>query len=60
MAGRPGRKRLAVDIPLDMHSEIGFCAKERNITITKWILRACYARLKQEKALENHLIGIKE
>lgn len=45
---REGRKRLAVDIPVELFTVIKENAKKRNITITKWILRACYARIKQE------------
>ena len=48
MAKRLGRKRLSVDIPDNMHEEIKRRTKIRNITITRWILRACYARLKTE------------
>lgn len=45
---RPGRKRLAMDLPEWMHEEIKIRAKIRNISITEWILRACYARKKSE------------
>ena len=51
---RPGRIRLAVDIPEDMHSKIKFCAKNRNITMTKWIMRACFGKLKEENILDEH------
>lgn len=53
MTKRPGRKRLAVDIPDMLHEDIKLCAKNRNITITRWILRACYARIKNEGIVEN-------
>jgi len=45
---REGRKRLSVDIPIEMFAIIKENAKKRNITITKWILRACFARIKLE------------
>lgn len=53
MNKRPGRKRLAIDIPEELHGDIKLCAKTRNITMTKWILRACYARIKNEGAVED-------
>lgn len=49
---RLGRKRLAIDIPEKMHKDIKLCAKIRNITMTKWIIRALYARLKNEGIME--------
>lgn len=49
---RPGRIRLAVDVPVEVHSHIKYCARNRNITMTRWILRALYARLKDEKIIE--------
>ena len=45
---REGRKRLSVDIPIELFTIIKENAKKRNITITKWILRACYIRIKSE------------
>lgn len=57
-ADRPGRKRLAVDIPDAMHNDLKYVARKRNITITKWILRVVYARLKDEKCLEPYMIGV--
>jgi len=53
MYKRSGRKRLAIDIPESLHDDIKLCAKTRNITMTKWILRACYARIKNEGVMEN-------
>jgi hypothetical protein len=49
---RPGRKRLAVDIPLHIHKKIEEYAKKRNITITTWVLRACYTRLQRESVVD--------
>jgi hypothetical protein len=48
---RPGRKRLSVDLPQELHDCIKESAKKRNISITMWILRAAYARLKSERSL---------
>ncbi len=53
MSKRLGRKRLAIDIPEELHEDIKLCAKTRNITMTRWILRACYARIKNEGVMEN-------
>lgn len=52
---RPGRKRLSVDVPDDLFEAIQFLSKLRNITITRWVLRALYARLKIDRALEDTL-----
>lgn len=49
---RTGRKRLAIDIPDQIHKDIKLCADVRNITMTRWVLRACYQKLKQERILE--------
>jgi len=46
---RKGRKRLAMDVPTKIHEEIRQYAKARNITITKWVLRAIYAKLLLER-----------
>lgn len=53
MNDRPGRKRLSVDMPIQLHEAIKFSAQVRGITITKWILRAAFARIKQEKILKD-------
>lgn len=55
MSNRPGRKRLAIDIPKELHEDIKFSANLRNITMTRWILRACYARIRDERILEDKL-----
>jgi hypothetical protein len=48
---RIGRKRLSVDIPNELHAHIQKYAAMRGITITKWVLRACYTRKKLESDL---------
>lgn len=40
MSKRVGRKRLAVDIPVRLHESLCVVAKSRNITLTKYVLRA--------------------
>lgn len=40
MSKRLGRKRLAVDIPIRLHESLCIVAKSRNITLTKYVLRA--------------------
>lgn len=55
MSKRVGRKRLAIDIPEEIHNDIKMCANARNITMTRWILRACLTRLKGEGIMENKL-----
>lgn len=37
---RIGRKRLALDVPLWLHTEITRLAKARNISLTRWCTRA--------------------
>ena len=46
---RIGRKRLSVDIPNELHAHIKESSALRGITITKWVLRACYTRKKLER-----------
>lgn len=49
---RDGRKRLAVDIPLPLHAWINMCAKQKNMTITRWVLRALWTQIKHERIEE--------
>lgn len=49
---RPGRKRLAVDIPLYVFEKVEQSAKIRNITLTKFILQAILEKLHNEKFYE--------
>jgi hypothetical protein len=50
---RANRKRLSVDVPEDLFKAIKFSAQLRNITITRWVLRACFARIKDEQIIED-------
>lgn len=45
---RLGRKRLSVDLPIELHKEIARLVIDRNCTITKWIIRAIIEKLKRE------------
>ena len=46
------KKRLAMFLPAKLHKEIHKRAIERNITMTKWIVRAIQERLKIEESYE--------
>lgn len=40
MSKRLGRKRLSVDIPYKLHESLQIVATSRNITLTKYVIRA--------------------
>lgn len=46
---RPGRKRLAVDMPLHIFKRVKDYAKRRNITMTKFIARALLEAIIREE-----------
>jgi len=46
---REGRRRLSVDVPTWLHEQIKASIKRRNITMTKWVLRALYAKIIEER-----------
>jgi len=48
MSNRPGRKRVSVDVPIHLWIAAKESADRRNITMTRWLIRAIYGRLKQE------------
>jgi len=50
--GRFGRKRLAVDLPIEIHMELMKMAEKYNITLTKYLLRLIVEKLIQEKKYE--------
>ena len=50
--GRPGRKRLAVDIPVGWHKKLQDIAKNRNETVTKQIWRLIAEFIKKQKDFE--------
>ena len=43
------RKRLAVDIPIEIHNKLKYIAIMRNCTIRKLVLRALIAFIKYEE-----------
>lgn len=45
---RPGRHRLAVDIPAELHRALKNLALKHNMTITKFVIRALIERIKLE------------
>lgn len=46
---RKGRKRLAMDIDENLHQKVKEFAKMRNITVTLWVTRAIYQKVKWEQ-----------
>jgi hypothetical protein len=46
------RKRLTVDMPMDMHKELKCLCKFYNITITKMVLRLIKQRLLLQQQLD--------
>lgn len=40
MANRPGRKRISIDIPEKLHQNLFIVAESRNVTLTKYVIRA--------------------
>jgi hypothetical protein len=45
---RSNRKRLSIDLPIELHKEIARSCISRNCTITKWVIRALIKELKSE------------
>jgi hypothetical protein len=45
-------KRIVARIPQAIHNDIKRLAKKRNITASRWILRALVAALKQEHSYD--------
>jgi hypothetical protein len=45
-------KRLSIDIPMPLHIWIRTCAKQKNMTITRWVLRALWTQIKNERIEE--------
>lgn len=46
---RTGKKRLAIDIPVQMHNELKSLARKRNVTITFYVLRLLEPVIHREK-----------
>jgi len=47
------RKRLAVDLPIEIHNNLKFISIVRNCTIRKLVLRALIAFIKHEEQFNN-------
>jgi predicted HicB family RNase H-like nuclease len=60
MHKRIGRKRLSVDIPIRLHESLTIVAKSRNITLTKYIIRALIRYSLNETKYEDTLELFKE
>ena len=52
---RPGRKRLSVDIPIDLYLKLRMSSGVKNCTITKLVIRAILEMLKKD---ENFVIPL--
>lgn len=48
MTDRKSPKRLVVDLPEGIHTEIKKLALERGITMRRWVLRALIDKIKKE------------
>lgn len=55
MSKRVGRKRLAVDIPVKLHNALGIIAQSRNITLTRYVMRALIRYSMHESKYEDNL-----
>lgn len=55
---RPGRKRLHVDLPEELHKELKYMAIRHNCTATKIIMKLIVQQLKLERK-ETDLINIR-
>lgn len=44
----PKKKRLSVDLPLELLNEVKKLAIDRNCTTTKWIMRAIVQQMKRD------------
>ena len=50
---RPGRKRLAMDMPIDMHNELKKIAHKYNVPLSIYIYRHLNRIIKQERSYNN-------
>lgn len=54
---RPGRKRLAIDIPDKLHEVLSGIAQSRNITLTRYVIRALIRySINETKYEDEHLL----
>lgn len=49
---RPNRKRLSMDMPIDMHNELKKIAHKHNMPLTMYMLKTLSALIKKEKQYE--------
>ena len=40
MANRPGRQRLSIDIPEKLHANLLIICRDRNLPLTRYVIRA--------------------
>ena len=52
---RPNRKRLSVDLPINIHKELMKIARHRNITLTKYILRSVLSYAVYQERYEEYI-----
>lgn len=45
---RPGRKRLSIDLPEATHNKLMECADKQGQTITVYVTRAIWEKIKRE------------
>ena len=45
---RPGKKRLAVDLPILLHEELAKMAKKYHINLTNYVIMVLVERLRNE------------
>ena len=50
---RQGKKRLAVDIPIEVHKQLAELAQRHNITITKLILKLITIKLIKDEIIND-------
>lgn len=60
MSKRLGRKRLSVDIPKNLHDSLMLLTQHRNITLTKYVIRALIRYSLHETQYENNINLFKE
>lgn len=46
---RGGKRRLGIDIPIELFKVIKQICNNQNITLTDWMMKAISAQLKKEK-----------
>lgn len=46
---RGGKRRLGIDIPVELFKTIKDVCNRKNTTMTEWIMKAILAQLKKEK-----------